>query len=309
MWAKLEIGIIGLGRMGLNMTQRWLAAGHRVVAQNRSPEPVAAAVAKGAVGAARLNELVERLEADPGKRVVWTMVPAGAVTERMICDLIPLLSPGDAIIDGGNANYKDSQQRAARLASEGIEFLDCGTSGGVWGLVNGYSCMIGGPQDVFDRLEPLFAALAPSSDRGYGRVGPAGAGHFCKMIHNGIEYGMMQALAEGFEILAKKKELDLDLLAVGRIWQYGSVISSWLLDLAVNALDEDPRLEKLEAYVPDSGEGRWTVQEAIDLDSPAEVLTLALMRRFRSRDPSPFSDRMLAALRQQFGGHAVRARE
>ena len=305
----MEIGIIGLGRMGLNMTERWLQAGHRVVAYNRSPGPVAEAVSKGATGAAGLAELVDLLEAPAGERALWTMVPAGTVTENMITQLIPLLSEGDVIVDGGNANYKDSQRRSQMLAAEGLGFMDCGTSGGVWGLVNGYSLMVGGDAAVYQRLEPLFAALAPGPDRGFGLVGPAGAGHFAKMIHNGIEYGMMQAMAEGFEIMAKKSELDLDLAQVGRIWRHGSVIQSWLLDLAVRALEDDPQLEKLEAYVSDSGEGRWTVQEAIDLDSPAEVLTLALLRRFRSRDPSPFSERMLAALRQQFGGHAVRPRE
>ncbi len=305
----MEIGIIGLGRMGLNMTERWLRFDHRVVAYNRSPGPVAEAVEKGAVGTGSLADLVQRLEAPAGQRVLWTMVPAGAVTENMIMQLIPLLSRGDVIVDGGNANYKDSQRRSEMLAAEGLHFLDCGTSGGVWGLANGYSLMVGGDRHVYQRLEPLFVALAPGPDRGLGLVGPAGAGHFAKMIHNGIEYGMMQAMAEGFEIMAKKTELDLDLALVGRIWRYGSVIQSWLLDLAVRALEEDPRLENLEAYVADSGEGRWTVQEAIDLDSPAEVLTLALLRRFRSRDPSPFSERMLAALRQQFGGHAVRSRE
>lgn len=305
----MEIGIIGLGRMGLNMTERWLRSSHRVVAYNRSPGPVAEAVAKGAVGAASLPDLVGKLEQPAGRRVLWTMVPAGAVTENMIMQLIPLLDRGDVIVDGGNANYKDSQRRSEMLAAEGLEFLDCGTSGGVWGLANGYSLMIGGDRQVYERIEPLFQALAPGPTRGLGLVGPAGAGHFTKMIHNGIEYGMMQAMAEGFEIMAKKSEMDLDLAQVGQIWRYGSVIQSWLLDLAVRALEEDPRLEQLEAYVADSGEGRWTVQEAIDLDSPAEVLSLALLRRFRSRDPSPFSERMLAALRQQFGGHAVRPRE
>ena len=304
----MEIGIIGLGRMGLNMTERWLRFSHRVVAYNRSPGPLAEAVQKGAVGSADLPELVAKLESEPGRRVLWTMVPAGAVTENMIKQLIPLLARGDVIVDGGNANYKDSQRRAEMLADEGISFLDCGTSGGVWGLANGYSLMVGGDRAVYQRIEPLFQALAPGPDRGLGLVGPAGAGHFTKMIHNGIEYGMMQAMAEGFEIMAKKGELDLDLAQIGQIWRHGSVIQSWLLDLAVRALREDPGLERLEAYVSDSGEGRWTVQEAIDLDSPAEVLTLALLRRFRSRDPSPFSERMLAALRQQFGGHAVRER-
>ncbi len=299
----MELGIIGLGRMGANMTERLLGGGHRVVAYTRDQAKVQAAVDIGAVGAESIADLVSKLTAP---KAVWTMVPAGGPTEDMIDTLIPLLEAGDTIIDGGNANYKDSMRRSKKVGEHGLSFLDSGTSGGIWGLKNGYSLMVGGEPEVFARLEPLFQTLAPGHDKGYGLVGPAGAGHFTKMVHNGIEYGMMQAMGEGFEILAKKEELGLDLAQVGRVWQHGSVIVSWLLDLAVLALEDDPKLEKLEAYVDDSGEGRWTVQEAIDLDSPAEVLTLALMRRFRSRDASPFSDRMLAALRQQFGGHAVK---
>jgi 6-phosphogluconate dehydrogenase len=299
----MELGIIGLGRMGANMTERLLGGGHRVVAYTRDAAKVQAAVDIGAVGAESIADLVGKLTAP---KAVWVMVPASGPTEDMIDTLIPLLAAGDTIIDGGNANYKDSMRRAKKVGEYGLSFLDSGTSGGIWGLKNGYSLMVGGEPEVFARLEPLFQTLAPGHDKGYGLVGPAGAGHFTKMVHNGIEYGMMQAMGEGFEILAKKEEMGLDLAQVGRVWQHGSVIVSWLLDLAVLALEDDPKLEKLEAYVDDSGEGRWTVQEAIDLDSPAEVLTLALMRRFRSRDASPFSDRMLAALRQQFGGHAVK---
>ncbi|MDP6509396.1 MAG: decarboxylating 6-phosphogluconate dehydrogenase [Chloroflexota bacterium] len=299
----MELGIIGLGRMGANMTERLLGGGHRVVAYTRDAAKVQAAMDIGAVGAESIADLVGKLTAP---KAVWVMVPAGGPTEDMIDTLIPLLAAGDTIIDGGNANYKDSMRRAKNVGEYGLSFLDSGTSGGIWGLKNGYSLMVGGEPEVFARLEPLFQTLAPGHDKGYGLVGPAGAGHFTKMVHNGIEYGMMQAMGEGFEILAKKEEMGLDLAQVGRVWQHGSVIVSWLLDLAVLALEDDPKLEKLEAYVDDSGEGRWTVQEAIDLDSPAEVLTLALMRRFRSRDASPFSDRMLAALRQQFGGHAVK---
>ncbi len=299
----MELGIIGLGRMGANMTERLLGGGHRVVAYTRDAAKVQAAMDIGAVGAESIADLVGKLTAP---KAVWVMVPAGGPTEDMIDTLIPLLAAGDTIIDGGNANYKDSMRRAKKVGEYGLSFLDSGTSGGIWGLKNGYSLMVGGEPEVFARLEPLFQTLAPGHDKGYGLVGPAGAGHFTKMVHNGIEYGMMQAMGEGFEILAKKEEMGLDLAQVGRVWQHGSVIVSWLLDLAVLALEDDPKLEKLEAYVDDSGEGRWTVQEAIDLDSPAEVLTLALMRRFRSRDASPFSDRMLAALRQQFGGHAVK---
>ena len=299
----LELGIIGLGRMGANMTERLLNGGHRVVGYTRDAAKVQAAVKIGAVGAESIEDLVSKLTAP---KAVWLMVPAGGPTEDMIDTLIPLLEAGDTIIDGGNSYYKDSMRRSKKVGEHGLSYLDSGTSGGVWGLKNGYSLMVGGDPAVFARLEPLFQTLAPGHDKGYGLVGPSGAGHFTKMIHNGIEYGMMQALGEGFEIMAKKEELNLDLHQVGKVWQHGSVVVSWLLDLAVLALEDDPRLEKLEAYVDDSGEGRWTVQEAIDLDSPAEVLTLSLMRRFRSRDASPFSDRMLAALRQQFGGHAVK---
>ena len=295
--------MIGLGRMGANMAERLERGGHRVVGYSLDEGEIAAAVKTGVTAAASLEEVVAELTAP---RAIWSMVPAGSATEGVIDALIPLLDAGDTIIDGGNANYKDSIRRARKVAEHGLHYLDAGTSGGVWGLRNGYSLMVGGEPEVFARWEPIFQTLAPGPDKGYGLVGPSGAGHFTKMIHNGIEYGMMQSLGEGFEIMAKKEELNLDLHQIAKVWQHGSVIVSWLLDLAVLALEEDPRLEKLEAYIEDSGEGRWTVQEAIDLDSPAEVLTLSLLRRFRSRDPSPFSDRMLAALRNQFGGHAVR---
>ncbi len=295
--------MIGLGRMGANMAERLERGGHRVVGYSLDEGEIAAAVKTGVTAASSLEEVVAELTAP---RAIWSMVPAGSATEGVIDALIPLLDAGDTIIDGGNANYKDSIRRARKVAEHGLHYLDAGTSGGVWGLRNGYSLMVGGEPEVFARWEPIFQTLAPGPDKGYGLVGPSGAGHFTKMIHNGIEYGMMQSLGEGFEIMAKKEELNLDLHQIAKVWQHGSVIVSWLLDLAVLALEEDPRLEKLEAYIEDSGEGRWTVQEAIDLDSPAEVLTLSLLRRFRSRDPSPFSDRMLAALRNQFGGHAVR---
>ena len=295
--------MIGLGRMGANMAERLERGGHRVVGYSLDEGEIAAAVKTGVTAASSLEEVVAELTAP---RAIWSMVPAGSATEGVIDALIPLLDAGDTIIDGGNANYKDSIRRARKVAEHGLHYLDAGTSGGVWGLRNGYSLMVGGEPEVFARWEPIFQTLAPGPDEGYGLVGPSGAGHFTKMIHNGIEYGMMQSLGEGFEIMAKKEELNLDLHQIAKVWQHGSVIVSWLLDLAVLALEEDPRLEKLEAYIEDSGEGRWTVQEAIDLDSPAEVLTLSLLRRFRSRDPSPFSDRMLAALRNQFGGHAVR---
>lgn len=302
----MNIGIYGLGRMGANMARRLVRGGIEVVVFNRSPGPVAELAGEGAVGASSIEDLVDKLDSP---RTVWLMVPAGAVTDATLDSVTPLLESGDVVIDGGNSNYQDSIRRGEALSSHGLRFLDVGTSGGIWGLERGYSMMIGGDKSAFDHIEPIFQTLAPGADRGYGYVGPTGAGHFTKMVHNGIEYGMMQAMAEGFEIMHKKTHLNLDLAAVGRIWQHGSVVSSWLLDLAVAALDDDHDLSGLEAYVEDSGEGRWTVLEAVDLDSAAPVITLSLLRRFRSRDPSPFSDRMLAALRNQFGGHAVRTRK
>jgi 6-phosphogluconate dehydrogenase len=298
-----ELGMIGLGRMGGNMVQRLLRGGHKVVTYDRNSDAVAASESQGAVGASSLEELVGRL-AQP--RAVWLMVPAGQPTEDTIDSLTPLLSRGDTILDGGNANYKDSMRRGEKLAAQGIDFMDVGTSGGIWGLAEGYSLMIGGKQETFQRLEPIFQTLAPGEDKGYSHVGPVGAGHFVKMVHNGVEYGLMQAYAEGFEIMEAKKEFDLDLHQIAETWRYGSVVRSWLLDLAVKALAEDPKLESLRAYVDDSGEGRWTVQESIDLGVPAPVITLSLQQRFRSRQEEPFGARMLAALRNQFGGHAVR---
>ena len=281
----MKLGMIGLGRMGGNMVQRLLKGGHRVVTYDRSAEAVAASQAEGAAGASSLEELVGLL-ATP--RAVWVMVPAGQPTEDTIDSLIPLLSAEDTVLDGGNANYKDSMRRAEKLGGHGIEFMDVGTSGGIWGLAEGYSLMIGGNKQVYQRLEPIFQTLAPGEDQGLSHVGPAGAGHFVKMVHNGIEYGMMQAYAEGFEIMEAKKEFALDLGQIAEGWRYGSVVRSWLLDLATAALEEDPHLDSLEAYVDDSGEGRWTVQESIDLAVPAPVITLALQQRFRSRQDGPF---------------------
>ena len=299
----MEIGMIGLGRMGGNMVQRLLNGGHRVVTYDRSAEAVAASQSQGAVGSTSLEELAGQLSQP---RAVWVMVPAGQPTEDTIYSLIPLLSPGDTILDGGNSNYKDSMRRADKLAGHSLDFMDVGTSGGIWGLAEGYSLMIGGKKEAYNRLEPIFQTLAPAEDKGLSHVGPAGAGHFVKMIHNGIEYGMMQAFAEGFEIMEAKKEFGLDLGQIAEGWRYGSVVRSWLLDLAATALEEDPNLDNLEAYVDDSGEGRWTVQESIDLAVPAPVITLSLQQRFRSRQDGPFGVKMLAALRNQFGGHAVR---
>ena len=302
----MDIGMIGLGRMGGDMTRRLMRGGHRVVVYDSQPEVVQSLVAEGADGASSIEDLAGQL---PSPRVAWVMVPSGEPTESTIDALADALSPEDVIIDGGNSNYKDSVRRAASLAERGLFFMDAGTSGGIWGLEEGYSIMVGGDPEVFRRLEPVFQTLAPGSDRGYGRVGPAGSGHFVKMVHNGIEYGLMQAYAEGFELMRAKEEFGLDLAQIAGIWRHGSVVRSWLLDLTAAALDDDPALETIQAYVEDSGEGRWTVQEAVDLNVPTPVISLALQARFRSRQEQPFGARLLAAMRNQFGGHAVRKAE
>ena len=295
--------MVGLGRMGANMAQRLMKGGHEVVVFDANAEAVRALSAKGGTAADSLASLVALVRAP---RVVWIMVPSGEATEITLAQLQPLLAKGDTVIDGGNSNYKDTQRRAKTFAQGGIDYVDCGTSGGVWGLENGYSLMVGGTEAAVERLRPLFETLAPAKDRGWGRVGPSGAGHFTKMIHNGIEYGLMQAYAEGFSILEHKKDLDLDLHQVAEIWREGSVVRSWLLDLTAAALKDNPSMEGIAPHVSDSGEGRWTVQEAIDLDVPAPVITLALVQRLRSRDDDSFADKLLAAMRNQFGGHAVR---
>ncbi len=296
--------MIGLGRMGANMTQRLLNGGHRVVVYDQNADAVASSEAAGAVASQSVADLVSTLSAP---RAVWVMLPAGAVTDAVVGELGDLLATGDAVIDGGNANYKDTMRRGEMLGARGVHLLDAGTSGGVWGMVHGYSLMVGGDADVFARLEPIFQTLAPGPDLGYSRVGPTGAGHFTKMVHNGVEYALMQAYAEGFELLqAKQPEFDLDLKEIAKTWQHGSVVRSWLLDLAVLALEADPGLESLSAYVEDSGEGRWTVNESVELAVPTPTITAALYSRFRSRQEEPFGARMLAALRNQFGGHAVR---
>jgi 6-phosphogluconate dehydrogenase len=296
----MQIGFVGLGRMGGNMVHRLARGGHEVVAFNRSPKPVEEAVRNGATGATSLEDLVNKLAAP---RHIWLMLPAGNVTDEYLNQLMDLCQPGDLFVDGANSRWKDTKQRAERIKARGFEFVDCGTSGGIWGLQVGYSIMAGGSPEAFARVEPAVKTLAPED--GYGLVGPNGAGHFVKMVHNGIEYGMMQAYAEGFQIL-EKSEYSPDLLQVGRIWQHGSVVRSWLLDLAVDAFIKDLKLEKLEGWVDDSGEGRWTIEAAIDEDVPAPVITQALYSRFYSRDPNSFSWRVLAALRNEFGGHAVR---
>jgi 6-phosphogluconate dehydrogenase len=297
-----RLGLIGLGRMGANMATRLLQAGQRLVVFDVSADAAAPLVEWGAVAAASLEDLVHRL-APP--RAVWIMVPAGAATQQTIDTLAPLLDADDIVIDGGNSMYRDSIARHGALHRHGIHFVDVGTSGGVWGLREGYSMMVGGEDAAVARLRPVFEALAPAPDRGWAHVGPPGAGHFTKMIHNGIEYGMMQAYAEGFAVMRAKEELSLDLAAIAEVWRHGSVVRSWLLDLTAEVLDDDVALADIAPFVADSGEGRWTVAEAIDLDVPAPVMTLALIQRLRSRDAYSWSDRLLAAMRHAFGGHAV----
>jgi len=299
----MQLGMVGLGKMGANMTTRLVRGGHEVVAFDRSPDVVKASVGQGARGAASLEDLVKQLDAP---RAVWVMVPAGDPTEATVRALANLLSSGDTIIDGGNSNYKESMRRGSMVAERGLQFVDAGTSGGIWGLAEGYSLMVGGSPEAVNRLRPIFETLAPAKDKGWGHVGPTGAGHFTKMVHNGIEYGMMQAYAEGFSILKHKQEFSLDLAQIAELWRNGSVVRSWLLDLTARALGEDQNLASIAPYVSDSGEGRWTVAEAIDLDVPAPVITLALLQRLRSRDAESYADRLLSALRNQFGGHAVK---
>jgi len=303
----MEIAMIGLGKMGANIAQRLLLGGHQVAGYNRSPQVTRKLASEhGLTPAFSLPEVVAALKPP---RFVWVMVPSGAATEETVQALAGLLSSGDVLIDGGNTFYKDDIRRARELETRGLHYLDVGTSGGIWGLKEGYSLMIGGDPEIIDSLRPVFETLAPAPDRGWGRVGPVGAGHFVKMIHNGIEYGMMQAIAEGFEIMHAKKEFGLDLGQIGQIWRYGSVVRSWLLDLTAAALGEDPELNHLEGWVADSGEGRWTVAEAIDLDVPAPVITLALQARFISRQDESYAAKLLAAMRNQFGGHAVKTKD
>ncbi|HEX3435374.1 MAG TPA: decarboxylating 6-phosphogluconate dehydrogenase [Pseudacidobacterium sp.] len=299
----MELGIIGLGKMGGNMAERLREAGHKIVGFDFSADAIKRLSDAGSVGVSSLEALVKNLSAP---RAIWIMVPSGDPVDETIAKLKPLMQKGDTFIDGGNSNYKDSQRRHAQLIAEGFNFVDVGTSGGVWGLKEGYSMMVGGDKEPVERLRPIFEALAPAKDKGWGHVGPAGAGHFVKMVHNGIEYGMMQAYAEGFSIMGHKKPLNLDLAQIAEIWRDGSVVRSWLLDLTADALKKNPTLDGLEAYVADSGEGRWTVFEAIDLNVSAPVITESLMRRIRSREENNFTDRMLAIQRNAFGGHAVK---
>ena len=296
----MELGFVGLGRMGANMVRRLIRDGHRVVAYNRTAEKTKEIMGEGAEGAFSLKELVERLKTP---RIVWLMVPAGQVVDDHIAELEPLLAPGDIIIDGGNSYYKDSVRRGKEVTAKGFHYMDAGTSGGIWGLKVGYCLMIGGEKAIFDHCEPLFKTLAPPD--GYGYMGDHGAGHLVKMVHNGIEYGMLQAYGEGFEIL-NASPYDLDLHKISHLWNQGSVVRSWLLELAELAFEKDPKLDSLKGWVADSGEGRWTVLEAMEHDVPAPIITLSLLERFRSRQDESFSAKVIAALRNEFGGHAVK---
>lgn len=301
----MEIGMVGLGKMGSNMTGRLLKGGHEVVVYDLNPEAVEATVEQGARGVDALEGFAGTLSAP---RAIWIMVPAGEATENTITELAQILEPGDVVVDGGNSNYKDTLRRAAALREASLYLVDVGVSGGIWGRTEGYALMIGGDESVVERLTPIFQQLAPAPQKGWGHVGDSGAGHFVKMVHNGIEYGLMQAYAEGFALMRAKTDFDLDLHQITELWRFGTVIRSWLLDLTARALEQDQDLEDVSAYVDDSGEGRWTVQEAVDLAVPAPVISEALYARFRSRRGENYADRLLAALRREFGGHTVKNR-
>jgi len=299
----MELGMVGLGKMGANMAERLLKGGHKVTGFDPNADARTLLVSKGASEADSLEALVKAL---PAPRVVWVMVPSGKITDDTVDTLYKLLSEGDTVIDGGNSNYKDTQRRAASYVDKKINYVDCGTSGGIWGLAEGYSMMVGGDEKVVDAIKPIFETLAPAKDQGWGRVGPVSSGHYTKMVHNGIEYGMMQAYAEGFSILKHKTEFGLDLKQVGEIWRYGSVVRSWLLDLTTDALGKNPNMTGIAPYVVDSGEGRWTVDAAMELSVSAPVITLSLMERYRSRDNDSFADKLLASMRNEFGGHEIK---
>jgi 6-phosphogluconate dehydrogenase len=296
----MELGMIGLGRMGASMTERLLRGGHKLITYDRNPEAIQRCVDKGAVGAHSLADFVKQLTLP---RVIWLMVPSGEAVDLTIEQLLPSLLKNDIIIDGGNSHYKDSIRRAQKLKEVGIHFVDAGTSGGIWGLQEGYCLMIGGEKAIVDQLEPIFNTLAP--ENGFAHVGASGAGHFVKMVHNGIEYGMLQAYGEGFEML-KASPFEFDLGKISHLWNQGSVVRSWLLELAENAFQKDPQLSSIKGYVEDSGEGRWAVLEAVEREIPASVLTLSLFARYASRQEDSFSAKVIAALRNEFGGHAVR---
>ncbi len=299
----MKLGMIGVGRMGGNMTERLLNDGHEVVVFDPDSAAVNSLVSQGASASSSLADVVGQLNAP---RTVWVMVPSGDITEQAVNGLVELLDAGDTVIDGGNSNYKESQRRAEHAVARGVDFLDSGTSGGVWGLANGYCLTVGGSREAYDRNRPIFKTLAPDDSDGNLYVGPSGSGHYVKMIHNGIEYGLMQAYAEGFELLAAKEDFNLDLGSIAENWTRGSVIRSWLLDLTVDELKKDPRLDALSSYVEDSGEGRWTVDASVELGVPTPVITSALQMRFRSRQDNPLGGKMLAAMRNGFGGHAVK---
>ncbi len=297
----MRLAMIGLGRMGGNMSERLMKGGHEVVVYDRTAEVTQRYVALGATGASNFSDITSKLTSP---RIVWIMVPSGKPVDDTITSLVPGLSKGDVIIDGGNSNFHDSMRRAAALQAKGINCIDCGTSGGIWGLANGYCLMIGASPDAFKLCEPIFKTLAPPN--GYAHMGPPGSGHYVKMIHNGVEYGMLQAYAEGYEILHASKDFKLDLHKIAAVWNQGSVVRSWLNELAEIAFEKDNDLKDLRGYIEDSGEGRWTVQEAIDLDVPAPIITLSLLTRLRSRQSDSFSAKVIAALRNEFGGHAVK---
>jgi 6-phosphogluconate dehydrogenase len=299
----MQIGMIGLGKMGANMVRRLMRGGHECVVFDLNHENVKILADEGATGVSSMEELVKKLRKP---RNVWIMVPAGNPTEQTVLNLANMMEPDDVIIDGGNSYYKDDMRRSEELRKKKLHYIDVGTSGGVWGMEEGYSIMVGGEEKVAESLRPIFETLAPAPDKGWGYVGPSGAGHFVKMIHNGIEYGLMQAYAEGFELMRHKEEFKLDLRSIAEIWQFGSVVRSWLLDLIERSLAADPTLKDIAAWVPDSGEGRWTLLEAVEQNCAIPVITMSLERRFRSREQAPFSDKLLAAMRQQFGGHAVK---
>jgi 6-phosphogluconate dehydrogenase len=304
----MKLAMIGLGKMGGNMTTRLLRAGIQVVGFDRSTDVVNQLAEKeGMIAATSVPDAVSKLGDGKEPKIVWLMLPSGSPTEIQIQDLAPMLSKGDIIVDGGNSNYKDSQRRGAWLAERGIGYMDCGTSGGVWGLQNGYCLMVGATPAVAKTMEPILIALAPSKENGWAHVGPIGAGHFTKMIHNGIEYGMMQAMAEGLDLLKGKEEFNLDLAQVTELWRHGSVVRSWLLDLTADALKSDQELKEIAPYVADSGEGRWTVMESVEQGVAAPVLTLALQARFRSQDATGYSYKLLSMMRNGFGGHYVKS--
>ncbi len=299
----MQLGMVGLGRMGANMAERLMRGGHKVVGFDPNADARKALESKGSTSADSLQALVKSLSAP---RVIWLMIPAGKITDDAVTTLLTLLDAGDCVIDGGNSNYKDTLRRAETYRAKNVGYVDSGTSGGVWGLQEGYSMMIGGDEKVVDGLRPIFETLAPAKDKGWGRVGPVSSGHYTKMIHNGIEYGLMQAYAEGFSILKHKKDFALDLHQIGEIWRYGSVVRSWLLDLTTDALGKNPQMEGIAPYVADSGEGRWTVDAALELDVPAPIITLSLLERLRSRDTDSFADKLLSAMRNEFGGHPIK---